>query len=104
MLPPTPSITQSTVERYFISQGWQLFRLWFQIGIPPGDIPAHAVMDVTRPREQVKLTGIDDQLCGHPQRAQCLVHLLATPDGNVEVRLSSHEQRRCMYPVRVKEG
>src|SRR5579872_4714710 len=63
----------------------------FQIFGIPGQVALEAVLLKTRPRDAVKLAGINHQLCWYAEAAQRLVHLFAAEERHIEIPIPAEE-------------
>src|SRR6202011_518508 len=79
-------------------------RVWGrQVVVEPGRRALGKILEEAGPREDVMLTGVDDELCRYPQCPQRLIHLLAADDRNIEVLVSAQEERWRANAVRMEE-
>src|ERR1700733_3875823 len=60
--------------------------------VVPVEVALVAVVDEGGAGEAVELAGVDDQLGGHVERAQGLIHLFAAYERNVHVLVSAHKE------------
>jgi hypothetical protein len=57
----------------------------FQVFGIPGEIAFVAITDERRLGETVILAGVNNQFGGNIQILECLIHLFAADDGNIEI-------------------
>ena len=69
----------------------------------PRQIALPTISLVTRPLDTMKLVWIDYELSVYAKSLQGLIHLFASLNRDIEVALTTHEERRCLNAVGMKE-